>query len=80
MAQIDLLRNPINLVYAVNCQIEDTTLRCGALFLEPMIPTSNIRLQSEETQIEIELPEELLNRQESTRAWNIELDIVGAEE
>jgi len=70
---IDLLKNPINLAYAVNCQVEDDTLRCGAFYLEPMIPTPNIRLQSKEMTIEVVLPEELLNRIDSYRAWNIEL-------
>lgn len=73
---IDLLKNPINLMYAVNCQVDDDTLRCGAIYLEPMIPTPNIRLMHTEGVIEVRLPDELLNRIDSYRAWNLDLPIV----
>ena len=72
----DLLRNPINSMWAINCFIEEDTVRIGALFLEPNCPTPNIRLTHDDESIMVTLPEEYLRRTEALRAWNVELPFV----
>ena len=72
----DLLRNPINSCWAVNCFVEEDTVRIGAFFLEPNCPTPNIRLTHDDETITVTLPEEYLRRHESLRAWNIELPVL----
>lgn len=71
----DLLRNPVNMCWAVNCLVEEDTVTIGALFLEPQVPGSIIRLQSGSDKIDVLIPEEYLRRSESLRAWNVELPI-----
>ena len=71
----DLLRNPINSCWAVNCLVEEDTVRIGAFYLEPQIPSPNIRLESGSDKIDVLIPEEYLRRSESLRAWNVELPI-----
>ena len=71
----DLLLNPIRLVWAVNCQVEEDSIRIGALYLEPQIPDQIIRLSSGSDIFDIVLPEELLRSEQSFRAWNIELPL-----
>jgi len=71
----DLLKNPINLVWAVNCVVEEDSLRVGALYLEPNIPTPIIRLSYQTDHIEVVLPDEYLRSSDSMRAWNVELPI-----
>jgi len=71
----DLLRNPINSCWAVNCLVEEDTVRIGAFYLEPQIPTPNIRLTDGSDKIDVLIPEEFLRQSESLRAWNVELPI-----
>ena len=71
----DLLIDPINTVFAVNCQEEGTTLHCGAIYLEPLIQSSSITLAYKEAKIEVELPLELVNQSMPFRAWSVELPI-----
>lgn len=71
----DLLLDPINTVFAVNCRVEGTTLHCGALYLEPLIQSQNIRLAYNDASVEVELPEELLNQPAPFRAWSVALSI-----
>jgi hypothetical protein len=71
----DLLLNPINTVYAVNCRVEGSTLNCGALYLEPLIPSQHIRLAYNDASLDVELPLELLNLPDATRAWEVDLPL-----
>ena len=72
----DLLRNPINSCWAVNCLVEESTVRIGAFFMEPNIPTPSIRLTHNDEHVTVTIPEEFLRRSSALRAWNIELPIV----
>jgi hypothetical protein len=71
----DLLLDPINTVFAVNCIEEGATLHCGALYLEPLVQSSSITLAYKEAKIQVELPIELVNQPTPFRAWSIELPI-----
>ena len=62
-------------VIAVNCRVEDATLHCGALYLEPLIPFKSIRLAYEGANVMVELPDELLNQSQPVRYWSIELPL-----
>jgi hypothetical protein len=73
--QHDLLIDPINTVFAVNCRVEGTTLHCGALYLEPLVQSQFIRLAYETATVEVELPPELVNNHAPFRAWNVALPI-----
>lgn len=71
----DLLTDDANTVYAVNCRVENSTIVCGALYLEPLIRTQAIRLAYGTANVEIELPLELVNQTIPFCAWQIELPI-----
>ena len=71
----DLLKNPINLAYAVNCSVDGEELHVGAFFLEDRIPNSPIRLESGEDSVRIHLPDELLNQSDSWRGWDLTFEI-----
>jgi hypothetical protein len=71
----DLLLDPINTVFAVNCREEGATLHCGALYLEPLVQSSSITLAYKEANIRVELPIELVNQPTPFRAWSVELPI-----
>ena len=73
--QHDLLMDAAHTVFAVNCVVEDTTLHCGALYVEPQIPFKSIRLAYEAASVMVELPDELLNQPEPFRFWSIELSL-----
>ena len=73
--QFDLLLNPGRFAWAINCWVEEDTVRIGALYLEPDVPTPNIRLQSGGDIFEAILPEELLRQENAQRAWNITLPL-----
>lgn len=73
--QHDLLIDEACQVYAVNCQVEDSALQCGALYLEPQIPTQFIRLAYDGGSIQVELPLELVGQPGAFRAWHVELPI-----
>jgi hypothetical protein len=75
MAQHDLLIDEDCLVFAVNCQEEGSTLHCGALYLEPLIPNQLIRLAYEGVRVQVLLPEELVNQSSPYRAWLVTLPI-----
>jgi hypothetical protein len=75
MDQHDLLIDEDCLVFAVNCQEEGSTLHCGALYLEPLIPNQLIRLAYEGVRIQVELPQEFINAPTPYRAWDVELQI-----
>ena len=71
----DLLMDPECTVFAVNCELEDSTLHCGALYLEPLIPSQLIRLTHNGATLEVEIPPELVNQPVPYRAWNVELPL-----
>lgn len=73
--QHDLLIDPINTVFAVNCVVEGSTLHCGALYLEPLVQSQFIRLASSDASVEIEIPSELVNQTTPYRAWQVTLPI-----
>lgn len=73
--QHDLLLDPINTVFAVNCRIEGTTLLCGALYLEPLVQSHLIRLAYGDASLEVEIPTELVNQTTPYRAWQVALPI-----
>lgn len=74
----DLLRNPVNFAWAVNCSVEEDSVHIGALYLEPQIPDPNIRLAYNDRYIDVTIPDEYVNKTESLRAWNVELPIATA--
>jgi hypothetical protein len=71
----DLLIDPLNTVFAVNCRVEDTTLHCGALYLEPLVQSQFIRLAYAGATLEVEIPSELVNSPTPYRAWDVTLPI-----
>lgn len=73
---MDLLTDPINTVFAVNCRIENNMLHCGALYLDPLIQSAVIRLTHKRDTIHVQLPPETLNRPDSFRAWDVQLPIL----
>lgn len=73
--QHDLLIDPINTVFAVNCVVEGSTLHCGALYLEPLVQSQFIRLAYGGANIRIELPTELVGQSQPFRGWNLQLRI-----
>lgn len=75
MPEHDLLRDPFNSIYAVNCRIEDTTLHCGALYVEPQNPFQLIRLADSTVTLDVELPEESMNQATPLCAWAVTLPI-----
>lgn len=80
--QHDLLIDPINTVFAVNCRTEDDVLYCGALYLEPLIQSKHIRLirsPDSAATLEIELPDELILKPDAHRAWQVELPLIHVE-
>lgn len=73
--QHDLLLDPINTVFAVNCRVEGSTLHCGALYLEPLVQSHVIRLAHGDASVEVEIPPELVNQSTPHRAWQVALPI-----
>lgn len=73
--QHDLLIDPINTVFAVNCVVEGSTLHCGALYLEPLVQSKSIRLAYGDAKIDVELPGELVGQSVPFKGWDITLRI-----
>lgn len=71
----DLLIDPVCTVFAVNCRVEGSTLHCGALYLEPLVPYKSIRLAYAGATLDVQLPLDLLNQPAPYRAWNVELSL-----
>lgn len=74
--QHDLLIDPINTVFAVNCRIEGASLHCGALYLEPLVQSHLIRLAYGKARYEVELPQGLVNQKEPYKAWDVKLRVI----
>lgn len=60
--------------------VEDDSVRIGALYLEPNVPDSNIRLESGNNVVDVVLPEEFLRQGKAQRAWNVQLSRITADE
>jgi hypothetical protein len=73
--QHDILIDPLNTVFAVNCVEEGDTLHCGALYLEPLVQSHRIRLAYNGASLEVELPPELVNQLTPFRAWQVALPL-----
>lgn len=73
---MDVLKNPFNTIYAVNCIKKEETLYCGALYLEARQRHEIIRLSDNAATIDVRLPAELLDQPEAQRAWDVELPLV----
>ena len=71
--QFDVLLNPGRFAWAVNAKVGENSVRIGALYLEPNVPTPNIRLESGSDIFDVVLPEEYLRQPDALRAWNVEL-------
>jgi hypothetical protein len=71
----DLLLDPINTVFAVNCEKTETTLRVGAVYMEPLLTTTLVTLSDGTDRITIVLPPELLNRSKPLSAWQVEFPL-----
>ena len=73
--QHDLLIDRFATIFAVNStfDVEEGVLTIGALYLEPDLSFSNIRISDRTANIEIELPPDLLNVPTAQKAWNIQL-------
>ena len=75
MSNHDCLIDRFATIFAVNCDFdeEEGTLTVGALYLDPGLSFSNIRISDKAANIEIELPSDLLNVPSAQKAWNIQL-------
>ena len=73
--QYDLLLNPGRFAWAVNCRADEDSVRIGALYLEPHVPSQLIRLESGSDVFDVVLPAEFLKRSEPLRAWNCVLPL-----
>lgn len=76
----DLLIDPFQSVYAVDCRIEGDTLHCGALYVEPRNPFQLIRLADNVASVDVSLPPELVDQPTLQKGWNVKLSIVNAHE
>lgn len=68
---VDLLIDQNKEVYAVDCLIEGSILRVGALFLSEKIKTTAIRFDYNDEVIEIQIPEEELNQPFCSKTWDV---------
>lgn len=75
VAMYDLLIDPFQLVFAVDCEVEGDTLHCGALYASPSIPFEFIRLAGTDASIDVQLPDELRNQSETTTALGVKLPL-----
>ena len=71
--QFDVLLNPGRFAWAINANVGENSVRIGALYLEPNVPSPNIRLESGGDIFNVVLPEEYLRQPHALRAWNVEL-------
>ena len=71
----DLLLDPINTIFCVNCQLMPTSLRVGAIYLEPLLTSTIVTLSDGTDKIVIDLPPELLNQMKPRQAWQMEFHL-----
>ena len=67
----DLLLDPFNTVFAIDCTLQGKTLHCGALYVSPQVPFDFIRLAGNGATIDVVFPEQLRNQSQT-------LTLVGA--
>lgn len=78
-SRYDLLIDPANTVYASNCEVKDTELTVGALYVSPNNPFGVIRLSDRAARFDVELPPELVGSDQFVAVWNISLPLVAAD-
>lgn len=76
----DLLVDPFRAIFAINCKINGPTLHCGAIYVDPRNPFSIIRLSDSTANIDVSLPDELVNQPVPKTGWNVELPITETHE
>lgn len=72
--------NPTRTVYAVNCQIKEQRLSCGALYVETNHVHEVIRLSDSSAKLDVRLPTDLLDQPTPKVGWNVELPILNTDE
>ena len=75
MSYYDLLLDPINTIFAVNCQLMPQSLRVGAIYIEPLLTSTVVTLSDGDVTITVDLPPELLNQMRPKFAWQTELHL-----
>lgn len=75
MSRYDLLLDPINTIFAVNCELTENSLRVGAIYCEPLLTSSIVTLSDGTDRINIVLPLELLNKTKPLSAWQVEFHL-----
>lgn len=73
---VDLLIDEENDVYAVECSIESSHLRVGALYVGPSLATTEIRFPHNGEVFVVELPPEQLNQDSAVKAWDLDLPLL----
>ena len=72
---IDLLTNPVNFGWAINCEVDATSVKIGGFYLEANVPGKELPLESGSVRLTVLIPEDLIKIPEPFRAWNITLPI-----
>lgn len=75
VTQHDLLVDPFKTIFAINCRVEDATLHCGALYVDPGNPFRVIRLADSSATLDVCLPEDLVDQPTAVTGWAIQLPI-----
>jgi hypothetical protein len=71
--EVDLLLDPVCIVFAVNCEIFNDTIKIGAIYLEPQCTEAQVHLSGGGATVVVDLPPEWLNRPNALVAWSVEL-------
>ena len=71
----DLLIDPFNTVFAVDCELQGDSLHCAALYVSPQVPFEFIRLAGNGAMIDVQLPESARNQGESLTALRVQLPL-----
>lgn len=80
MTVYDLMQDPVNTIFAVDCQINNDHLEVAALWVDPLIQASRLRLRNGDLQVTIELPPEALNQPHPQVWWKARIPIVPDDE
>ena len=67
----DLLLDPINTLFCVNCELMEDHLRVGAIYCEPLLTSKIVTLSDGTDRISIVLPVQLLNQSKPRSAWQV---------
>ena len=76
---IDLLVDPANTVYAINCTPTEGEISVGALYVSPNNPFGLIRLAHSDARFDVELPPELVGSDQFIAVWNITLPLLAVD-